>query len=1263
VIAVCALLAAAASARADVRMHLRFAWGGVHRQWEGQISVDQGQFTELQSLGLEADEPGSMWHDDRRVYVRQPSGRLYDGVDVVLTAPRDTMLTVDLQPIDGGGGVRAEFPLRSLESGQVHREMDARGNYLVIRRAPGSRLRVITQRDALVFAPEETWELTVLPRLEAVAAGLPVRVKTQVTAARGGRAIWSQQTDTTVQPWDDALSDQALHLQIPIPREEGAYALSIQARRLRFGRLATGKPVASRSIQFVVIADDRTTDAASALPDWSTVFEIDPTDRRWWDRLFRWRQFKLPGISQGPLGHGQVDVWKSEMGPWMRLGSYARSSDASWQAYPLPIGDPGRAHRLEVEYPAGLAQDLGISIVEPNAAGLVAPVEVDSGVYVSDKRDDSAKAVHRILFWPKTRTPLLLLVNERPDADAAYRAIRVQVARGSLRGRPYRSPATGRLVAGYLARPLFPENFSATDLFDPGIGKNVDDWRTFFEGGIRLVDYLHYRGYNGLMLSVLADGSTIYPSDLLAPTPRYDTGILATNGMDPVRKDGLEMLLRLFDREGLQLVPALQFAAPLPKLERLRRQQTSQQTGIEWIDGNGASWLSHRHPRQGLAPYYNPLNKDVQQAMLDVVHELVERYRRHEAFVGLALQLTGAGYAQLLGPEWGFDDQTIARFERATKIDVPGKGPRRFADRAHFLLSDAGRKTRWLVWRARELEDFYRRVQRELAAGRPKARLYLATAELLDQPAIQRKLRPTLIRRARVMRAMLELGIRPDQYRDPKIVLLRPQFTGPTRPLADHAVDIEVNGSMEIDQHFAATGMPGSLFFHRARYRHLASFDRDSPFGSDNTYLALTSQLVPSGYENRRRFAHTLASLDARAFFDGGNLLSLGQEDAMRPMVDILRQLPAGGYHATTVYRQPVTIRTLTGASQTWVYLVNDSPWRVTAELPLTAPDACRMEQLGTDASPKPLPRQQGAAHWHMELDPYGIAAARFTTADLQVGSPQVDVDPQIAETLSRRVQELSDRAASLRDQSVPNLLANPDFEVRGKNDAIAGWEVDGEGPNAGAEIDSETAGHATQSVKLWSQGKEVTLRCQPFDVPATGRLALKVWLRAGQSTNQPRLKLAIEGPRKFYRYASVGGPAGNCPLSEKGHEVTVLFSDLPVGRIDQIWLRFDLEGPGHVWVDHVQLDPFYFGDAERKGLFKIIFTARQKLKNDELSDCLRLLDGYWPRFLVENVARTHHPIARQTPKPAAPETPETTPRHPSMAERVKGLLPGFMRF
>ena len=37
------------------------------------------------------------------------------------------------------------------------------------------------------------------------------------------------------------------------------------------------------------------------------------------------------------------------------------------------------------------------------------------------------------------------------------------------------------------------------------------------------------------------------------------------------RRDALELMLRVFDREGLALLPALQLASPLPELEKLRR--------------------------------------------------------------------------------------------------------------------------------------------------------------------------------------------------------------------------------------------------------------------------------------------------------------------------------------------------------------------------------------------------------------------------------------------------------------------------------------------------------------------------------------------------------------------------------------------------------------------------------------------------------------------------------------------------------------------
>src|SRR5262249_37897986 len=159
-------------------------------------------------------------------------------------------------------------------------------------------------------------------------------------------------------------------------------------------------------------------------------------------------------------------------------------------------------------------------------------------------------------------------------------------------------------------RPLFVENFSAPEVLDAGSRRSLDDSNTMYQGGMHLVRYLKYVGYGGVMMSVFADGSTIYPSQLVEPTPRYDTGVFFGTGQDPRRKDTLELLLRLFDREGLVLVPALDFASPLPELEALKR-AADEASGIEWIGADGAAWSAHHAPRQGLAPYYNLLDPRV----------------------------------------------------------------------------------------------------------------------------------------------------------------------------------------------------------------------------------------------------------------------------------------------------------------------------------------------------------------------------------------------------------------------------------------------------------------------------------------------------------------------------------------------------------------------------------------------------------------------------------------------------------------------------
>jgi len=131
---------------------------------------------------------------------------------------------------------------------------------------------------------------------------------------------------------------------------------------------------------------------------------------------------------------------------------------------------------------------------------------------------------HRLLFWPRTKSPILLLTNRASGAPAVYGKIRVLAGPSKLPRAFPKTDITERFLAGYQSRPLLAENFGGAETLDPVSQRSLTDWQTFYDGASRLSEYLNYVGYGGHMLTVMADGSTIYPSKLIEPTSRYDSG-------------------------------------------------------------------------------------------------------------------------------------------------------------------------------------------------------------------------------------------------------------------------------------------------------------------------------------------------------------------------------------------------------------------------------------------------------------------------------------------------------------------------------------------------------------------------------------------------------------------------------------------------------------------------------------------------------------------------------------------------------------------
>ncbi|MBN2022079.1 MAG: hypothetical protein JW809_04735 [Pirellulales bacterium] len=1274
--------------QAEESMRVRIAWGGnTARIWQGTVSTNQGQLSEVRPLGIEADEPGSMWIDAGQVRIRQPSGRLYDGLDLLVTGPvASTTLRVALAPRETPGEpTLVEIPLANIVTESINAELDKHGTRLLARRSPGDALRVRFDRSSLVFSPGETFGIEVAPSLLPRARTGQLDLRVSLVAARGGQVAWEQAPI----PLDDP--PKAVPVEVPLGVSEGAYDVVLtvaQTPGLRLPALVPPKVVAQRKVQVLVLATNAPDEAPSA-PTLNVVEQIDPANERWWERYAKPVPLTLPRLERlqltnlqrfwkGPLGSGHAEAQDHALGRLTKLAPGKSPGEVSWEAYTLPIKAPGRPHVLEVEYPSDVPQRLGISVMEPNAAGALMPTQLDSGVVVAEPWLDLPAAPpkmlrHRLIFWPRTKAPMVLMTNRGNGQPALYGKIRVLAGWEHLpRAFSKGEIPPERLLAAYLGRPLFPESFCASEAYDPP-NRSLDDWVTFHEGGTRLVEYLHHVGLGGLMISVWADGATIYPSQVTQPTPRYDRGVFFATGQDPVQKDVLEMLFRLFDRHQLQLIPAVEFGTPLPELEAILRRGGAECEGLQWVGPDGVAWRGVHLPQQRLAPYYNVLDARVQEAMLRVAGELIEQYApRHESFAGLAIQLSGNGYAVLPGPQWGLDDATVGRFERETGIRVPaGTGPDRFVQRAEFLLRD--RRAEWLAWRAATLGRFYDRLQTELSARRKGARVFLATEDLTAGPLWPERLRPALAQRPAIRETLLEVGIDTARYDRPEgPVLLHPEHIQPLGPIGEKAVELEAAAMFDAAGRSRQWAAPGSLFSHAARETRLESFDRKSPYRE--SYTSLLTQWVPSDRQNRRRFVHSLALWDSTVLFDGGRLVPMGQEDSLRDLVAIYRHLPAVRFATLSDATQPVTVRYATCAGRTYVYAANDSPVPATLLLAVNGPPGCRVKNLADEEPPGQLERRADGLYWKVELAPYDLAAMWLSAPDVRIANPRIELPQDVPSALAARIQQLGVRAATLRAPPALKAVANADFEQASADPrCIAAWNVHAAGDGA-ADAQREATPPAAEpgkppgkwSVRLTSSGPPVALVSQPFDAPSTGRLSLFVWLRVPDSSQQPAVELVLTGRWRQGELPTRTAILGRSPDGQMAPPITAPWRpfvfqvhDLPLEGLSDLRVAVRLAGPGEVWVDDVQLHHLEFEEDELKEFSRIISAADATLRTRSVGDCIRLLDGYWPRFLETYVPLSASVAARARPdSPGRHKPADAAPTSPTVFDRMKDLVP-----
>jgi hypothetical protein len=994
--------------------------------WAGVLETSNGTLTRAASLSTAADQAGTLWADGTSLWLGRHAACRDDGFDVTVFASTSARLSFTLQNAEAGGW-RQQFEWNLADLGVkpgVFAFADRKGE-LSISRAPGDSLRISVDRPHLIYRPGEVFKAVVLPDMLCVTTSATSKkpaaaaLDWEVGAAHGSKTL--RQGSLPLTTVLDGASDKGIPVEITLPSDEGSYDL-------RF-RVGGNGPIAQESLVQVLVLGDR-------LPGNAKPTACDMLVDHFRAGEHNVQRLIERGPKTRPVRSHAAQSADSSCAVCTLDDAGACGADVNWSAYRLELKHPQQPHRLIVELVAKGNPAAGLSLLEPNGASRATPFAVESGFANGPSLElstDSPSPAERtrirkqILFWPRVREPVLLLhdMGQRGHVELAGVEVYELGSPATDVASYSSSPAARdeRLVGPYISKPNFIASLGAPQGLDRLTQRGFEDWDTFHVVALRLADYLHGNGDNSLMLGVLAEGSTIYPSAFLEPTPRFDAGTLASSGQDPMRKDVVELLYRVFDREGLVLIPELQFSSPLPGLERQLAAGGPAVDGIELAGPDGRSWREAVGVARASAPYYNPLDSRVQNAVLEVVREFVERYHRHPSFRGIALEVDRSGYLQFPGLEWGCDDATLARFQNETGVQIDGdagsgertENPKERGQRRHELLTGEAR-ARWIAWRCAELAKFHRRLAEVVTASSPNARLVLSCKQVLCSNS-EAEIRSEIRMRGRFGDLLPQRGLDFSLLQNvPRLVVLRPAIWHASTNPEDRLLDDAVNDNASFAAAFCGSES-GVLAVHRPQECRVRGVAAASPGHSNSVRLAVHA--CPSGFESRRRFVRALASSDAQMMFDGGWRFPLGQDEEARDLRKTVRALPRIPFYKVEGDEQPVVVRVARRDKKTYIYAANEFAEPIQLAIQLTCPPGTACRPLGR-SRPAVIEAADGSpGRIVTPLEGYGLAAWEIDHEDVRVENFRTEMPQPAIASLKGQIQKFS-RLADVRRANQP---------------------------------------------------------------------------------------------------------------------------------------------------------------------------------------------------------------------------------------------------
>lgn len=1235
-------------------VEIRVVWGGpIARQFAGTIGISQGSVAFNRNLSLEAESIGTIRrHGASALKVLPHAPSTFGGADLQLKCPITASLSFRIE--DPQSGTMKEFlvSVEDLLTQDWQKTIDDRGTRLAVSRLVRDKIRIKVASGTEIFEAGAQQVVSVGGVRTGLASGR-YSLKLYIDGGPSSKLIGTYSVAI-----DDSGSFLDQRVEFDAPAQEGAYSLRAVVSQAKLFSPLNPLPTAGleRVFDFVVFDSSR---KADVITGWLSVaginaleasrpgyfswlspisepisYSLSPltkslepvTPQAGIDLLNGWQAFNpLSGSLKQPLSYGALGSRSATLTGAQSFECLTISPDA-WLAIPMQGLKPGQAHRVRIRAPQDRAQSLSVSLKSTQSSAGRIRVGDDYLLEVTQRGTVEGELQEtEIVFWPSSDEMFIVLSNASTKWDASVLDVFVDRAQVSeVQAEPNEDE---RLVGIYLDKPLLADFFASSLRTDSVTKRELEDWSTWQTALQRLCQFTAYSEANLLVLKVQSDGGAIFESESLSPSRRYDGGTFFTDGRSAGIKDAVALLLRYAERYGTRVVLSLELSSPLVALS-----SSEDRPGVfqEQLGGENIT-----------SDYYNPLHPTVQSETVKAIREVIERYGEYKALAGLQLDLGRSSPLCFAGDLWGYDANTLANYQRAMQAGLPTD-----LEQQTQLLASAGRLP-FLNWRAQEMVKFYDQLAAPIVSSGANRRLYLNALPIWDEaPDESMYLNPDAVLR-KPAELLLAKGIHAEAIRaNSNLVLLQGQVHESSSTQGPEAWLLNASQN----QRQALRGARGALVIERPAVHHLTQLENNQRWYAGGRFPDTLYPInVRSGAAASQRIVEQTFDSDVQFLAVGSWLPITHPNEKSRQIYRTLRDFPRTTMREFPTNRDKVNVkvRTVYGAEESVLELVNNSPWPEVVKLQVQFGGAIpKVELLGADArkirqgSTWPLGSSRGQV-WELELDAFDLVGLKISgTENFRLREIQRAPPTETVEFISAELQAFEQVIGRAADPSHQRRLAYlfGDFEQWNDAGEPVGWTVSSL-PNVQISRASELPKLGRSSLKISNRNRgsvSAWVQSSAIPLPETGRLVFQAWLRAPPRQGNVRVRMSVLGRQKdgsrFERAIEVGDLSTSPISNDWGSRPFSLYvNDLPKKQLSEIFVALEVVGEGTVWVDDLDVLKTWLLPNEKIYLQGMMFVAKQELTEDNPYPAEKLLAGKWGSYFAA-FETSSQPNANRTP-------------------------------